>query len=167
MLTTIEKVLLLKQVSLFSPLSGEPLARLANVAIDHMVDPGQVIFSKDDVGESLFSIVHGTVSLVSDSQPPLKLGQGQSFGELSLFDSETRVCTAVADDETSLLEIEQSAFRAVMDDTPELAWVMVSGLAFRCRGLMQVQGQIALPDPTNPVLADQSSTGIPKIDGSS
>lgn len=51
-----------------------------------------------------------------------KLGPGDTFGELNLFDGSPRSATVVADEEVELLRINRDVLLKYMDDNPEKAY---------------------------------------------
>ncbi len=63
MLTTIEKVLLLKEVELFSSASTDHLAQLAQLCQEKLYKAGESLFQKGEPHSKFFLLVEGSVSL--------------------------------------------------------------------------------------------------------
>jgi CRP/FNR family cyclic AMP-dependent transcriptional regulator len=69
-----------------------------------------------------------------------KLGPGGAFGEAALVDQSTRLATAVAETDCSLLPISRKAFLALVQMSPGFAESMLSSLAERLRLLTSRAG---------------------------
>lgn len=72
---------------------------------------GTLLFNENQPGSSFFIIIQGQVSFYKNSVRISTLGQGDSFGEISLFFSAgKRTASAKCDNDCSLIEINQSEF---------------------------------------------------------
>src|SRR4051812_13313317 len=92
--------LMLAGTKLFEDLPAEDIADLAEHLETVAVSAGETICTKGDLGDAMFLVVDGAVSiyLPGEAEPVLiKTAQvGEHFGELSLFDDKPRSATAVA-----------------------------------------------------------------------
>lgn len=114
MLTTIEKVLHLKQVPLFKELSGEELLAIGNICSEKHFLPNEVIFKENTVPYEMFIIVTGRVE-ISCQENNIKhtlttLKQFDYFGEMALLDDNPRSATATALEKTICLSLNREAF---------------------------------------------------------
>lgn len=121
MLSTIEKVLILKTIPLFTGIPDHVLAELAAIIEEHEYAAGSVIFAKGDPGRSMFMIVRGRVRVHDGDVTFNHLGERAVFGEMAALASEARTATVTAVEETQLLRLNQAAFFEVMADYPEIA----------------------------------------------
>ena len=121
MLSTVERVLVLKTLSMFAETPDEALAELADLLYEEIAQPGDVIVREGETGESLYIIVDGKVEVVDDNRILNQLGARAVFGELSLLDSSPRTATIRALEETSLLRLDQTPFYEIMSDYVEVA----------------------------------------------
>ncbi|MBL8063924.1 MAG: cyclic nucleotide-binding domain-containing protein [Anaerolineales bacterium] len=121
MLSTVERVIVLKSLSMFAETPDEALAELADLLQEMVVQPGDVIVREGETGESLYIVVDGKVEVVDDNRILNQLEARAVFGELSLLDSSPRTATIRALEETSLLRLDQAPFYEIMSDYVEVA----------------------------------------------
>ncbi|XYI00868.1 MFS transporter [Sorangium sp. So ce1128] len=133
MYTTIEKVLFLQRVPLFSRVAGDDLVALARGSLVVSLLRGDVIFRQGEPGGTLYSIISGEVSLTLDGREIARLGAHDVFGEMSLFDSEPRVSTAVVTEDAELLRVSAEDFHEAVRETAEIADAVIRVLNRRLR----------------------------------
>jgi len=121
MLSTVERVIVLKSLSMFAETPDEALAELAELLQEIFVQPGDVIVREGETGDSLYIIVDGKVEVVDDNRILNQLEARAVFGELSMLDSSPRTATVRALEETSLLRLDQISFYEIMSDYVEVA----------------------------------------------
>lgn len=90
MLLTIEKVLILKTVSIFAETPEEILVEVAAILEEVDVQAGETILHKDDVGRCMYIIVDGRVRIHHRDQIIAYLEARDIFGELAVLDAEPR-----------------------------------------------------------------------------
>jgi hypothetical protein len=134
MLGVLEKVLVLRDSSLFEGLSGEELYPVAEIAQPSFLAPGEVVIRQGDPGDALFVVARGTVHVVKGETKLRELGPGEVFGELALLDGAPRAATVVAGTEAQLLRIPRAEFEALLDESPELARGVIRTLIKHLRG---------------------------------
>src|SRR5438445_2096166 len=79
MLLTIEKVIILKSVSIFSDISERGLINVAAALEEIQAEPEQTIFQKGDSGNSLYIIVEGKMRVHDGDKTIATLGPGEVF----------------------------------------------------------------------------------------
>ncbi|MBN8583086.1 MAG: cyclic nucleotide-binding domain-containing protein, partial [Anaerolineae bacterium] len=121
MLSTVERVIVLKSLSMFAETPDEALAELADLLQEIVVQPSDVIVQEGETGDSLYIIVDGKVEVVDDNRILNQLEARAVFGELSMLDSSPRTATVRALEETSLLRLDQVSFYEIMSDYVEVA----------------------------------------------
>src|SRR5579862_3509713 len=99
-LLLIEKVLLLKSLSLFEETPETILAEVAEILHEEEVPAGQNIFKFGEVGQCMYIIFKGEVRIHKGEHTFAILKKNEIFGELALLDTETRSASATADTET-------------------------------------------------------------------
>ena len=134
MISTIEKVLFLKGVDLFSQIPGEDLAQVAQIAKELYFEKGSQIIKQGDVGDCLYLIIEGEVRVLSDDQEIARLGDKESVGEMSILDAEPRSASVLAASDVVLLEIKQDDFYEMISERPEIAQGVIKVLTRRLRG---------------------------------
>ena len=135
MITTIERVLFLKRVDLFSQLHGEKLAQVSQIAREIDFRKGARIFNEGDMGNSLYLIMNGTVDVIKNSRKIASLNEGECFGEMAILDSEPRSATIIASSDIVCLEISRDDFYELMADEHEISHGIIKVLIRRLRNV--------------------------------
>lgn len=136
MYTSIEKILYLQGVPLFSAVPGNELMPLAMASSVMQLAPQDVLFREGDPGDSLFVVFHGNIALQRGGKQLAVLGEGEVVGELAILDQAPRVITAVAVGEADVLRVSAEDFRNTVQDTAEFANGVISVLAKRLRDVL-------------------------------
>ncbi|HQV00681.1 MAG: cyclic nucleotide-binding domain-containing protein [Bacteroidia bacterium] len=134
-LLLIEKVLLLKSISIFSDTPENILAQVAHLLHEIELDENVLIFNEGDIGNCMYIIYHGTVQINKGNQTLAVLNDKEFFGELSLLDTETRSASATTSKPCFLLRIDQDPFFELLDTQPEIARGVIRILSKRLRNL--------------------------------
>lgn len=146
MLSTIEKVIILKTVSVFGRTADDVLADVAALLEEVEVPAGEPIFHKGDLGDSLYIIVAGKVRVDDGDRLLNYLGERDVFGEMALLDAEPRVASVTAVEPTRLLRLDQTPFFELITDRPEIAIglirVLTGHLRARVRDVTALSAQV-------------------------
>lgn len=121
MLITIEKVIILKTVSIFSSISDETLAQLARVMTEIELEAEEELFAKGDLGHDMYVIIDGEVRAHDGETVFNLLGEGDIFGEMAVLDPEPRVASITATRPSRLLRLERQPLYELMDRHSEVA----------------------------------------------
>ena len=132
----IDKILALQQVPMFSDLPPEDLHHVAEHCIERAYALDEVIYQQGDLGDEMLIVTRGRVRISRHvdgaSQVVRRYGPGDHVGELSLLRGRPRVADVIADaGGTEGLSLDATAFRAIIDDRPEVAMAMLATLAER------------------------------------
>ena len=120
MLLTIEKVLILKSVKIFSSVPEAQLADLATIAEAVEYDAGETILKQGELGTSMYIVVNGKVR-VSESKNELGLlGTRTVFGELAALDPEPRAASVTAVEDCTLLRLDGTSLYELMSGNKEV-----------------------------------------------
>jgi len=133
MITTLEKVLFLKEVSLFKNISSERLAKIATITKEVEFQRQDKIINEGDEGDSLFIIVDGTVSILKGKEKITELGPKDFFGEMAILDSEPRSATVIANTDIVCLMISREDFTEILIDEHEIMLAIIKSLVHRLR----------------------------------
>jgi CRP-like cAMP-binding protein len=134
MISTIEKVLFLKSVDLFSQIPAENLAQIVKIAREVYFDQDQYIIKQGEIGNCLFLIIEGEVKVLTDNDEIARLGKKECVGEMSILDSEPRSASVIAVTDVVLLKINQEDFYEMISERPEVAQGVITMLTRRLRG---------------------------------
>jgi CRP-like cAMP-binding protein len=146
MLSTIEKVLILKTVNMFSQTPDDVLADVANLLEEMDISENETIFKKGDPGDSMYIIVDGKVRVHTEERLLNYLGESDVFGEMALLDPEPRLASVTTVEPTQLLRLGQSPFYQLMAERPEVATgiirVLTKLLRDRVRDLSRLDSRV-------------------------
>ena len=117
---------LLREVEIFKPFSEDAKVYLSERMRRHRFEPGDVIVQQGDIGDSLFIIVEGVVSIRvrtddGKSKEVARLGAGNFFGEMALLTGEDRTATVSSIAETYVYEITKEDIAPLMAEQPEVS----------------------------------------------
>jgi len=133
MLSTLEKVLFLKSIDLFSQIPGEDLAQVALIAVEEPRESGEIIFSEGEPGDAFYLVVDGKVRMHHQEKMVAELGERECFGEMALLDSAPRSATVTTVNDTNLLKIARDEFHEILTEKPEIALGIIKVLSRRLR----------------------------------
>lgn len=135
---TIEKVLLLKGVSMFSVTSEDTLADVASVLEEVELRPGELVFSKGDPGKSMYIVVSGRVRVFDGDKTINFLGEQEIFGELALLDPEPRSASVESAEETRLFRLDRDTLFELMTDNVGVVSGIMQVLCRRLRRMTAI-----------------------------
>lgn len=167
MLSTIERVIFLKEVPFFSEMTISQIRALAGIAEEVSYEDDQVIFYEGEAGGTLYVIVSGRVAIEHKAESGTgsvarlaTLEPRQYFGESSIFDELPRSASAIAIGPTHLLSIRKEPLVSLVQGDPTLALELIRVLSLRLR---QANEQIASRTKVRPrqleKLYDQLGSG--------
>ncbi len=140
MLSTVEKVLFLKSIDLFSQIPGEDLAQVALIATEEAREQGEEIFAEGEAGDALYLVLDGKVRVHRGDRQIAELGERECFGEMAILDASPRSATVTAVTDTNLLKISREDFQEIMSEKPEIALGIIKVLSHRLRGAIGAPG---------------------------
>jgi|CXWL01.1.fsa_nt_gi CRP-like cAMP-binding protein len=133
MISTVEKVLFLKSIDLFSQIPGEDLAQVALISTEENRDQGEEIFAEGESGDALYLVIEGKVRVHRQDRIIAELGERECFGEVAILDAAPRSATVTSVTDTSLLKISREDFQEIMAEKPEIAMGIIKVLSRRLR----------------------------------
>jgi len=134
MLLTLEKVIILKTVSIFAETPDEILAEVASLLAEVEVPAHTTILHKGEMGSCMYIIVDGRVRVHDGDHTLAFLGDRDIFGELAVLDPEARSASVTALEDTRLFRLDQEAFYELMADRIEVVRGIIRVLCQRVRG---------------------------------
>ncbi len=138
MLSTIEKVIFLKEVPFFQGMTVDQLKALANVCEEAFFSEDTRIYQPGDAGGVLYVVVDGRVGIEQEkrtgSSARLATIDAHSyFGEMNLFDNSPRSTVAVALKDTQTLRLRREPLVALARQNPDLSLALINVLSQRLR----------------------------------
>jgi len=137
MLTTVERVMILKSVDLLANVGPRHLIKVAGAAREEPMWKGQTIYEEQDPAEALYVVVNGKVKLESGERQLSEVGAGQAFGTWALIDDSERGQRATCVEDGTLLEVLREDFYEVAADEITLLRELLRVLARRLRKLVE------------------------------
>ncbi len=135
--TAMNRLLLLKTVSLFKNLSLDELMLIDESLDQTQVLSGATIFIEGDMAAHLYIIAEGQVQLVKEidgvKRSLRQLGKGDYFGEVALFDDAPLWDGAIALDNCTLLKLEKNRFLSLITQRPHMILEICRFLSQRLR----------------------------------
>jgi len=131
----------MENLFLFEDLPFHARLRVGRIVSELFVTPDQKVVKQGELGDRLYVVVQGQVSVIVDGRVVATLNEGEHFGELSLIDTEPRSADIVATGFGHLLCIERDALREYCMMEPALGnlllWKLVATLGLRLRATNQ------------------------------
>ncbi len=139
----------LSKIPIFENLSPADHDVLVTLWQTRVLQPGQVLFRRGEVGNSMFVIEKGVIEITVPIEKMKKdtrisvLHEGEFLGELSLIDGLPRTATATAMEESELLEMKREDFIGFLTQRPAVAIAMTSEIGKRLRATNEQVMQLA------------------------
>jgi CRP/FNR family cyclic AMP-dependent transcriptional regulator len=142
---------MLENIPLFSGLSKQDVAAIAEHAITRTYPAHSLVISEGELSDSLYLILYGKakvyVSNAEGAEAILNmLGPGDFFGEMALLDNAPRSASVMTLEPTRLSMISKQAFRDCLARQPDIAYNLIRALNRRVRMLTENVKNLALLD---------------------
>ena len=137
MLSTIEKVIILRGVPLFAETPNEILTELAALLTEVELPAGATLFNKGDPGDCMYIVVSGQVRVHDGEQTINLLNEGDIFGEMAILDPGPRMASVSAVTANLLLRLDQDALNELMEERSEIARGIIRVLSRRLRARVE------------------------------
>jgi len=132
-LLLLEKVLILKSLSIFKDTPEHILAELAPLMEEEEYEQNTVIFREGEMGDCMYIIFKGEVKIHKGNTALAILKEKEVFGELSLLDAEARSASATANADCMLFRINQEPFYELVETRTEVVRGFIKILCQRLR----------------------------------
>lgn len=141
---------LVRRVPLFSTLSDEQAAQVAEAVVKRRFKRGQTIVEQGQRTDTLFILLNGRARVImtrSNREVILaSLHPGDHIGEMSMIDNAPHSATVRADIQTDTLTLSRDAFMQCLPDGSSIAYAIMYGLVQRLRQADRQIGSLALMD---------------------
>jgi len=136
-LLLIEKVIVLKSLSIFADTPETILAEIAHLVEEVELAKDMTIFKEGEIGNCMYVIFRGSVRIHKGDRTLVVFNEKEFFGELSLLDPETRSATASTVTDCFLLKIDQEPMYDLFESRPEVVRGVMQILCRRIRMMNQ------------------------------
>jgi len=131
------RLLLLKNIALFKNLSLDELLQIDRTLESEQYLAGDTIFSEASWGTHLYIVAEGHVKIIKEIDGETteikRLGVGQYFGEVTLFDDAPHWEGAIAFSDCTLLKLEKNRFISLITQRPHIILEICRFLSQRLR----------------------------------
>ena len=139
MLLTIERVIILKTVNIFSEVPEEDLVEVASIVEELDIKAGEEIITKGDIGTSMYIIVTGKAKVHDGDKELAVLKERTVFGELAALDPEPRSASITAIEDCHLFKLEEGPLYDLMAEHVEVVRGIIRVLCRRMRSMLLQQ----------------------------
>lgn len=136
-LTSLDRLLFIRQVPIFRELRDDFLMRLAPIMEEVYFSADQAILIEGQDGRAMYIMVSGRVSVHLKGQEVAQFKPGDCFGEMSVFDAEPRSASVTSLTSCTCLVLNQQQLYEAIDETPGIALNIIRLLSRRIRELNQ------------------------------
>jgi CRP-like cAMP-binding protein len=135
----LENIIFLKKTPLFSSIATSELKAIASIVQEVEFDIGQEIVKENDIGDCVYIIKEGKVKIrkkTSDGRfiELAELSEKECFGEMALFDDDTRSASVYAQTKCTLIRITRNDLIEVIMDYPVIAIELLKIFTKRLKG---------------------------------
>jgi len=131
----------LKTVDFLSYLPESTIERLIEECKEVCLKEGETLFNENEIGETMYVILSGEISIFKGDTLLAKRGAGHYFGEMALIESERRSATVKANEETLLVEINKEHFFSHFTPHSQVLLTLLKTLSKRTRSDLKVIDQ--------------------------
>jgi CRP/FNR family transcriptional regulator, cyclic AMP receptor protein len=136
--TSEETIALLGRVPAFSALAQDDLARVADVAVPRTFGAGAVVFREGDPSNTCYIVRSGHARAIREhpdgrSITLANFGPGDIFGELAMFDDESRSATVETLEPTEVIAILGGDMHRLLREHSDIAVKLLAALGRRLR----------------------------------
>lgn len=136
--TSQDTIALLGRVPAFAALGEDDLGRVAEVAVPRAFGTGEVVFREGEFSDTCYIVRLGHARAVREhpdgrSITLANFGPGDIFGELAMFDDESRSATVETLEPTEVIAILGGDMRRLVREHPDIAVKLLAALGRRLR----------------------------------
>ena len=150
------------QIDIFRSLTPLQMREFMLDSNTHAKKAGDVIFERNDTGDSLYSIASGSVNVhidPNDFSKTIPIGEGEIFGETGLISGRKRNATITAGTDCILVETPRNAARKLISTVPAVKST-IDRIATE-RQLLQIFGSGLTREHLNTIIRTAEISTIP------
>jgi CRP/FNR family transcriptional regulator, cyclic AMP receptor protein len=123
----------LSKIRVLGGLSPSQLKQLANWTEVVAYEKGETVVRRGDKGDGVYLILEGSAEVRRGKRSIARLGEGQIFGEMSLFDDEPRSADVVTDSPSKLAVLQKWEFWGFAAGQPGVVLNILAEMSRRLR----------------------------------
>ncbi len=137
--STLERVLLLREVPILSELSPEDLERVAEIAKEEWYPAQTPVCVQGEDGNVMYIIVEGRLRVLHNTHGETRLlaerMRGDFVGEMAIIESAPRSATVMTEGEARVLTIDGDTFKGILRERPDVSLAMLRSFSRRLRDM--------------------------------
>lgn len=142
---------LLRLNPLFSGLDENGLHKVRGIAVNHSCKKGNLLFSQGDEAHGFYLVIQGRIKIYRMSLQGQEyimriVGPGETIAEAAVFSGKTYPASAEALEDSRLYYLKKSEFLFLIQESPQLALNMMTGLSLLLRQLAQQVEDLSLKE---------------------
>lgn len=146
-MTTIERVLALREAEIFGEIAGEDLMPVAALAEEARFEPGETFVREGEAADCLYIVVEGEFAVSIEGAGHIdRRGPGSVVGEMAIV-SRIRSASCTAVDDVLALRIGYDAFWESLAEHPTLALGLITTLVERLSTTLSNLAALTQPAP--------------------
>ena len=110
----------LKETELLRGVPDDLIGGISDAFQEVRASSGETIFKEGEVGDGVYLLVEGSLSLETNKVKVLRLESGEWVGELALIDEAPRSASAIAETDALLLKWTREDFMKALKGNPEV-----------------------------------------------
>jgi hypothetical protein len=132
-MSLIQRMLFLKQTSIFAGLTPEELEGVASICEEQEFLTGEVLDEEGATGDCMYLIVSGSVRIVrgAHQEEIARRLAGEAIGEMSLLSHRSRTATMIAGEPVKVLIVNHRAFEQILRKSPDVCLAVMQALSDR------------------------------------
>jgi hypothetical protein len=135
--SVLERILLLREIPIFSDLSPEDLKLIAESAREEWYPQNTVIFRQGEEGNVMFVIAEGHLNVMRTvnglEQRLAQRGPGDFVGEMAVIESAPRLATLHTETDVRVLAIDGETFKGILRERPDVSFAVLRNVSRRLR----------------------------------
>ena len=133
-----DTIALLHRVPVFSALTPDELARVAQVVVPRRFEAGEIVFKEGDEGSTCYVVRSGRARAVREHPDGRSItlahfGPGDIFGEMAMLDGERRSATVESIEGTEAIAILSADMHRLLREYPDISVKLIAALGRRLR----------------------------------
>jgi CRP-like cAMP-binding protein len=132
---TLDKLMLLHDVTIFRHVSDEILLELAFVSTEEYAAAGEPIVTKGEFGADMYIVASGQVQVHDGDKVFAEIGAHDVFGEIAALSPQVRAASVSAVENTVLLKINHEVLYDIMARNIGLVKGVIEVLCLRTRAI--------------------------------
>ena len=129
----------LKETELLRGVPDDLIGGISDAFQEVRASSGETIFKEGEVGDGVYLLVEGSLSLETNKVKVLRLESGEWVGELALIDEAPRSASAIAETDALLLKWTREDFMKALKGNPEVVHGILKTLSRKLRQDLALQ----------------------------